>query len=177
MIKLIDREEVGLVEEREVKDQPKGRREPRLREMSAAPTEGAIRAEAAPTLHEATSREMSAVTSTVPTQDFILTYARYGDVLDVPREAHELVATMLLASALNGHVQIQNGALTIPLDFACGCKATACLFGPNPTNSWPIVLLSHSVRPISVKVLFYLPLNLNKNISTYTPPVHIGTLA
>ena len=58
-----------------------------------------------------------------------------------------------------------------------GFKATACLFGPNPANSWSIVLLSHSVPPIPVKVLFYLPLNVNKNISTYTPPVHIGTLA
>jgi hypothetical protein len=48
--------------------------------------------------------------------DFIRTYVKYADVIEAPPEAHEAVATQLLASALNPSVQITFGGLTIPLD-------------------------------------------------------------
>jgi len=49
--------------------------------------------------------------------DFIETYARYADVLEAPREAHEWVATQLIATILNRNgVTIPHGALTYSLD-------------------------------------------------------------
>jgi hypothetical protein len=48
--------------------------------------------------------------------DFVQTYVRYADVIEAPPEAHEAVATELLATVLNPRVHIQNGALKIPLD-------------------------------------------------------------
>jgi hypothetical protein len=51
-----------------------------------------------------------------PTSDFITTYVEYADVIEAPREAHEAIATQLLATALNPKVYIQHGALKIPLD-------------------------------------------------------------
>jgi hypothetical protein len=48
--------------------------------------------------------------------DFISTYAEYADVFEMPREVHEWVAVQLIASVLNGKVDIKWGAVTIPLD-------------------------------------------------------------
>jgi hypothetical protein len=48
--------------------------------------------------------------------DFIRTYVEYADIIEAPAEAHEAVATSLLATVLNKHVFIQHGALAIPLD-------------------------------------------------------------
>jgi hypothetical protein len=48
--------------------------------------------------------------------DFINAYVNYADVLEAPPEAHEAVATELLASALCEKVLIKHGAVTVPLD-------------------------------------------------------------
>lgn len=52
-----------------------------------------------------------------PPIDFIETYAQYADVLEAPREMHEAVAEMLVATVLNSNgVTVPHGALTYPLD-------------------------------------------------------------
>jgi hypothetical protein len=60
------------------------------------------------------------LTETAPPQpictDFISDYVKYADVIEVPPEAHEAVATQLLASVLNPNVYIQHGAVRVPLD-------------------------------------------------------------
>jgi hypothetical protein len=48
--------------------------------------------------------------------DFIQTYADYADVFEMPRQIHEWVAAQMIASVLNGKVQIPWGAVTYPLD-------------------------------------------------------------
>lgn len=48
--------------------------------------------------------------------DFISTYVQYADVIEAPPEAHEAVATALLASVLNEKVSIEHGPITVPLD-------------------------------------------------------------
>lgn len=48
--------------------------------------------------------------------DFITQYADYADVFEISRTVHEWVAVQLIASALNGKVQIEWGAITYPLD-------------------------------------------------------------
>jgi hypothetical protein len=49
--------------------------------------------------------------------DFIRTYTQYADVLEAPREMHELVGIQLLATNLNiNGVTIPHGSLTYPLD-------------------------------------------------------------
>jgi len=50
------------------------------------------------------------------TDDFINTYVKYADVLEAPPEAHEAVATGLIAGALCDKVLIDHGAVKIPLD-------------------------------------------------------------
>jgi hypothetical protein len=50
------------------------------------------------------------------TADFISQYASYADVFEMPRAVHEWVAVQLVASALNGKVQIEWGAIQYPLD-------------------------------------------------------------
>jgi DNA-directed RNA polymerase specialized sigma24 family protein len=50
------------------------------------------------------------------TFDFISEYANYADVMEAPREAHEAVATVLLAAILCEKVQIKHGAIEAPLD-------------------------------------------------------------
>jgi hypothetical protein len=49
--------------------------------------------------------------------DFISTYADFADVFEMPRQVHEWVAAQMIASVLNGKVQIPWGATTYPLDF------------------------------------------------------------
>jgi hypothetical protein len=48
--------------------------------------------------------------------DFINAYVNYADVLEAPPEAHEAVATELIASAICEKVLIRHGAVKIPLD-------------------------------------------------------------
>jgi len=48
--------------------------------------------------------------------DFISMYANFADVFEMPRQVHEWVAVQLVASAMNGKVQIEWGAVTYPLD-------------------------------------------------------------
>ncbi len=48
--------------------------------------------------------------------DFIRSYVRYADVIEAPPETHEIVATQLIATALNPNVHIEPGAVRIPLD-------------------------------------------------------------
>jgi hypothetical protein len=49
--------------------------------------------------------------------DFISTYADFADVFEMPREVHQWVAAQMIASVLNGNVQIPWGPVTYPLDF------------------------------------------------------------
>ncbi len=49
--------------------------------------------------------------------DFISTYADFADVFEMPRQVHEWVAAQMIASVLNGNVQIPWGPVTYPLDF------------------------------------------------------------
>ena len=51
------------------------------------------------------------------TFDFISTYADFADVFEMPREVHQWVAAQMIASVLNGNVQIPWGPVTYPLDF------------------------------------------------------------
>jgi hypothetical protein len=48
--------------------------------------------------------------------DFISNYADFADVFEMPREVHEWVAVQLIASVLNGNVDIEWGAVTYSLD-------------------------------------------------------------
>lgn len=49
--------------------------------------------------------------NSVQSFDFISTYTRYADVLEAPREMHEMVATQLIATSLNiNGVKILNGS-------------------------------------------------------------------
>lgn len=48
--------------------------------------------------------------------DFISGYADYADILEAPREVHEVVAISLLAAVLNRNVSIQFGGLALRLD-------------------------------------------------------------
>ena len=48
--------------------------------------------------------------------DFIRSYVDYADIIEAPREAHEVVAMQMLATVLNPRVHIQLGGLAIPLD-------------------------------------------------------------
>jgi len=50
------------------------------------------------------------------TSDFISNYADFADVFEMPRQIHEWVAAQLIASALNGKVFINWGAVNYPLD-------------------------------------------------------------
>jgi hypothetical protein len=48
--------------------------------------------------------------------DFIKIYADFADVFEMPRQIHEWVAAQMIASVLNGKVQIPWGAVTYSLD-------------------------------------------------------------
>ena len=48
--------------------------------------------------------------------DFIREYVDYADVLEVPPEAHEAVAVLMLAAALNDNVYFMHGAKRLNLD-------------------------------------------------------------
>jgi hypothetical protein len=50
-------------------------------------------------------------------RDFISDYANYADVIEAPREAHEIVALSIIAAALNLKVSIKNGEQKLPMDF------------------------------------------------------------
>lgn len=49
------------------------------------------------------------------TPDFISRYASYADVFEMPREVHEWMAALMIASALNGKVWLEWGT-KVPLD-------------------------------------------------------------
>jgi hypothetical protein len=78
-------------------------------------TESATANEREALILPATPEETKAITQK-STEDFISTYIKYADVLEAPPEAHEAVATQLLASILNPRVHIQHGAIKVPLD-------------------------------------------------------------
>lgn len=48
--------------------------------------------------------------------DFIDDYVRYADVLEVPPEAHEAIAVLLLAGAMNGNVYFDHGNKIVNFD-------------------------------------------------------------
>jgi len=64
----------------------------------------------------ATPEETKALTQKPTDLDFISNYVAYADVLEAPPEAHEAVATALLAGALCDNVLINHGAIKVPLD-------------------------------------------------------------
>jgi hypothetical protein len=78
-------------------------------------TPGATDNEGEGLVRSATPGETTAGTQKA-TDDFISTYVKYADVLEAPPEAHEAVATELIASALCEKVLIKHGAVKIPLD-------------------------------------------------------------
>src|SRR5689334_9867603 len=49
------------------------------------------------------------------TPDFISGYASYADVFEMPRQVHEWMAALMIASALNGKVWLEWGT-KVPLD-------------------------------------------------------------
>ncbi len=49
------------------------------------------------------------------TPDFIASYADYADVFEMPRQVHEWMAALMIASALNGKVWVEWGT-KVPLD-------------------------------------------------------------
>jgi hypothetical protein len=51
----------------------------------------------------------------IATPDFISSYSNYADVFEMPREVHEWVAALMIASVLNGKVWIEWGT-KVPLD-------------------------------------------------------------
>jgi hypothetical protein len=56
-------------------------------------------------------------TTPEPSLDFISSYADWADVFEAPRAAHEWIAALLVAAALNGNVFIEwGGGSSIPLD-------------------------------------------------------------
>ena len=92
-----------------------------------------------------------------PPFDFIDVYAQYADLLEAPRDMHEMVATQILAALLNRNgVIIPHGTLAIPLDLwiALATQILAALLNRNgviiphgtlaiPLDLW-IALLSGS---------------------------------
>lgn len=91
------------------------------------PDEARVLAEEAPAISSASSSETPGETAepepaphpsqtSASASDFITTYVEYADVIEAPKEAHEAIATQLLATAINPKVYIPHGAIKIPLD-------------------------------------------------------------